>query len=121
MLLTALVLCDLVATMNGWRQQDEPRMQFMKEEEAAGDEHVLGEACEMLLLVAELLLEFEQLLLLALADGIVLTGTLASLKSVAARAESRGRERSAGVEVCGAWQAQGRRGRGERERGELGD
>jgi hypothetical protein len=47
------------------------------------DVHVLGEALEVLLLLLELLLELHKLLLLTLADGVVLAGTLSALESVA--------------------------------------
>jgi hypothetical protein len=43
---------------------------------------VLGQALEVLLLLGKLLLELEELLLLALADGKVLASTLAPLEGV---------------------------------------
>lgn len=43
---------------------------------------MLGEALEVLLLLLELLLELNELLLLALADGVVLVGLLSSLEGV---------------------------------------
>lgn len=46
--------------------------------------HVLGQAIEVLLLLRELLSEFQELLLLALADGVVLASLFASLKGVTA-------------------------------------
>lgn len=45
---------------------------------------MLGEALEVLLLLLELLLELNELLLLALADGVVLVGLLPSLEGVTA-------------------------------------
>lgn len=44
--------------------------------------HVVRKALEVVLLLGELLLELEELLLLALTDGVVLAGTLAALESV---------------------------------------
>lgn len=44
---------------------------------------MLGETVEVLLLLGKLLLEIEELLLLALADGIVLAGLFAALESIA--------------------------------------
>jgi hypothetical protein len=44
--------------------------------------HVLGQAVEVLLLLVEPLLELQELLLLALADGKVLLGPLTALESV---------------------------------------
>lgn len=44
--------------------------------------HVIRKSLEVLLLLAKLLLELEELLLLALADGKVLVGLLAALESV---------------------------------------
>ena len=49
-----------------------------------GHVHVIGQAVEVLLLLIELLLELEELLLLALADGEVLLRLLAALESIAA-------------------------------------
>ncbi len=43
---------------------------------------MLRQALEVLLLLSESLLELEQLLLLALADGIVLGGAFAALEGV---------------------------------------
>jgi hypothetical protein len=43
---------------------------------------VVGQLLEVVLLLGELLLELEEPLLLALADGVVLAGTLAALESV---------------------------------------
>lgn len=50
-----------------------------------GGVHVLGEAVEVALLLDELLLELNELLLLALADGVILVGLLPSLEGVAER------------------------------------
>lgn len=47
--------------------------------------HVLREAVEVALLLDELLLELNELLLLALADGVILVGLLPSLERVAGR------------------------------------
>lgn len=46
---------------------------------------MLGQAIEVLLLLGKLLLELQELLLLALADGVVLAGPFASLKGITAR------------------------------------
>lgn len=46
---------------------------------------MLGEALEVRLLLLELLLELLELLLLALANGVILVGTLSALESVAVR------------------------------------
>lgn len=43
---------------------------------------MVRKALEVVLLLGELLLELEELLLLALTDGVVLAGTLAALESV---------------------------------------
>lgn len=48
-----------------------------------GGLHVLAQSLEVRLLLGELLLELEQLLLLALLDGVVLVGLLAPLEGVA--------------------------------------
>lgn len=45
---------------------------------------MLGQALEVLLLLGNLGLELEELLLLALADSVVLGGTLAALEGIAA-------------------------------------
>ena len=47
---------------------------------------MLGQAVEVLLLLSELLLELQELLLLAHADGVVFGSALSSLEGVAARA-----------------------------------
>lgn len=62
--------------------------------------HVLGEAVEVALLLDELLLELNELLLLALADGVILVGLLPSLEGVAERMISTVREQS----IAGVWQ-----------------
>lgn len=46
--------------------------------------HVLSKAIEVLLLLGELLLELQELFLLALADGVVLGGLFAALEGVTA-------------------------------------
>ena len=51
------------------------------------DSHVVGELLEMHLLLIELLAELQKLLLLALADGVVLLGTLTALESISIFAE----------------------------------
>lgn len=56
---------------------------------------MLGQAVEVLLLLSELLLELQELLLLALADSVVLVGLLSSLESITDREcqhGDRGRE-----------------------------
>lgn len=45
--------------------------------------HVVGQLLEVRLLLGELLLELEEPLLLALADGVVLAGALTALEGVA--------------------------------------
>lgn len=47
-----------------------------------GSLHVLGETVKVLLLLLELLLQLDQLLLLALADSIILAGLLPSLEGI---------------------------------------
>jgi hypothetical protein len=47
------------------------------------DVHVIRELLQVRLLLGQLLLELEELLLLALADGVVLVGLLALLEGVA--------------------------------------
>lgn len=47
------------------------------------DVHVLRQALEVLLLLGEPLLELEELLLLALADGVIFGSALATLEGVA--------------------------------------
>ena len=49
------------------------------------DEHVLGQTVEVLLLLGKFLLKLNELLLLALADGIVLGSALSSLEGITAR------------------------------------
>ena len=46
------------------------------------DKHVVRELLQVLLLLLELLLQFQQLLLLALLDGVVLGGALAALEGI---------------------------------------
>lgn len=46
--------------------------------------HVLGKAIEVLLLLGELLPELQELFLLALADGVLLGGSLTALEGVTA-------------------------------------
>lgn len=48
---------------------------------------MVGELLEMHLLLIELLAELQKLLLLALADGVVLLGTLTALESISIFAE----------------------------------
>lgn len=43
---------------------------------------MLGETAEVGLLLGELLLELQELLLLALADSVILAGALAALESI---------------------------------------
>lgn len=43
---------------------------------------MLGKTVKVLLLLSELLLELQELLLLALTDGVVLRGTLSALESI---------------------------------------
>lgn len=57
------------------------------------NKHVLGQRVEVCLLLGQLLLQLEELLLLALADGVVLRRALALLEGVAVK---RGRGVSAG-------------------------
>jgi hypothetical protein len=47
-----------------------------------GSLHVLGETVKVLLLLLELLLELNELLLLALADSVILVGLLPSLEGI---------------------------------------
>lgn len=54
-----------------------------------GHEHVLGELLEVGLLLGKLLLELEELLLLALADGHVLRSLLSALEGVSVKKRER--------------------------------
>lgn len=51
--------------------------------EGVGDVHVVRELLQVRLLLGQLLLQLEELFLLALADGVVLVGLLALLERVA--------------------------------------
>jgi len=49
------------------------------------NEHVVSELLQVILLLSNLLPQLEELLLLALLDGVVLRGTLAALKGITSR------------------------------------
>lgn len=57
---------------------------YINHEIGKKDSHVVGQLLEMALLLGELLLQLEQLLPLAPADGVVLVGLLAPLEGVTA-------------------------------------